>query len=167
MSSNNLKLLMIAGDTLAIYAFLAIAMRLLSRRQLGQLSALDLLIVILLGSSVETAMVHGSTSLKAGFVSATVLFVANKLVADALRHSKKFGHICGCGPLILVHDGAFVEEHLKRVGMTHEDIMHAIRTREFADLSNVRFAVLEADGQVNVIPRDMDDATGAAVASLT
>ena len=131
-------------------------MRLISRRQLGQLSVLDLLIVILLGSSVETAMVHGSSSLKAGLISATVLFVANRLVADMLKRSRRFGHICGCGPLLLVHDGLFVEEHLKRVGLTHDDVMLAVRNREYADLKDVRFAVLEADGEINVIPRDHD-----------
>jgi uncharacterized membrane protein YcaP (DUF421 family) len=133
-------------------------MRILSRRQLGQLSALDLMIIILLGSSVETGMVHGSTSLKAGIVSATTLFITNYAISKLVRRSKRFGHICGMGPVLLVHDGAMVTEHLKRVGMTTEDVMEALRQREYADLSNVRFAVLEPDGQVNVVPKEMTKA---------
>jgi len=155
MTPSAQSLAIIAASTLAIYVFLCSAIRLFSRRQLGQLSAFDLLIIILLGSSVETAMVHADTSIRAGTVSASVLLLANYGISKLIRRSRRFGHICGAGPVLLVHDGEFVEEHLKRVGMTREDVLHALRQREFPDLSNVRFAVLEADGQVNVIPRDM------------
>jgi uncharacterized membrane protein YcaP (DUF421 family) len=145
--------LLISFNTLAVYVFLCLSIRAFGKRQLGQLSALDLMIIILLGSAVETSMVHGDTSLKAGFVSGTTLFVANYLVSRWVRRSKKFGRFCGTGPVLLVHDGAFVEEHLKRSGLTQEDVLHAIREREHADLSDVRFAVLEPDGEINVVSR--------------
>ena len=149
------NMVVVAVSTLAIYVFLSVAMRLMSRRQLGQLTALDLLIIILLGSSVETAMVHGETSLKAGLVSGTTLFLTNYFVSHFMRRSKRFSHVCGVGPILLVHDGKFVEEHLRRMGLTHEDVLHALRQREQASLKNVRFAVLEPDGQINVIPNEM------------
>jgi uncharacterized membrane protein YcaP (DUF421 family) len=157
MNDFNQTLLIVAGSTFTVYVFLAVSMRLMSRRQLGQLTALDLLIIILLGSSVETAMVHGSTSLKAGLVSGTTLFITNYIVSHLMRRSRRFGHICGMGPLLLVHDGKFVEEHLRRSGLTHEDIYHALREREQASLENVRFAVLEPDGQINVVPMTMPE----------
>ena len=150
-------MLIVAASTLTIYIFLAVSMRLMSRRQLGQLTALDLLIIILLGSSVETAMVHGSTSLKAGLVSGSTLFVTNFIVSRLMRRSKRFGHICGMGPLLLVHDGKMVEEHLRRAGLTHEDVMQALRQREQSRLDDVRFAVLEPDGQINVVPMTLPD----------
>jgi uncharacterized membrane protein YcaP (DUF421 family) len=100
-------------------------------------------------------MVHGDTSLKAGLVSGTTLFLLNYAVARQIRRSKRFGHVCGSGPMVLVHDGKFVEEHMRRSGLTCEDVLHALRQREQADLSNVRFAVLEPDGQINVIPIEM------------
>jgi uncharacterized membrane protein YcaP (DUF421 family) len=144
-------LLEVAVNTLFIYLFLCVAMRFLSRRQLGQLTALDLMIIILLGSAVETAMVRGDSSLKAGLVSATTLFAANYALTRWVHKSKRFARLCGSGPVLLVHDGKFVEEHLKRFGLTHEDVLHAIREREQADIKNVRFAVLEPDGQINVV----------------
>ena len=155
MSPQAENLLVVAGNTVCIYVFLTVSMRVLGRRQLGQLTALDLLVIILLGSAVETAMVHGDTSLKAGLVSGTTLFLLNYAVARQIRRSKRFGHVCGSGPMVLVHDGKFVEEHMRRSGLTCEDVLHALRQREQADLSNVRFAVLEPDGQINVIPIEM------------
>jgi uncharacterized membrane protein YcaP (DUF421 family) len=147
------NLLVVAGSTLTIYLFLSIAMRLVSRRQMGQITALDLLIIILLGSAVETAMVHGDVSIKAGIVSATTLFLTNYLISRLIRSSKRFGRLCGAGPVLVVHDGKIIEEQLKRFGITHDDLLHAIRQREHADLSDVRFAVLEQDGQINVVAR--------------
>lgn len=158
-------MLVVAGSTLCIYIFLAICMRIFSRRTLGQLTALDLLILILLGSSVETAMVHGSTLLRAGFVSATTLFIANKLISMALFRSKKFSRLCGSGPILLIQNGQFIEEHLKRVGLTHEDVMEGIREREHADIEEIRFAVLEPDGEINVVSRSKPLTTETAAAS--
>ena len=159
MNAQVISMLIVAGNTLCIYLFLIVAIRILGRRQLGQLTALDLLVLILLGSAVETAMVHGSTLLRAGFVSATTLFIANKILSEFVNKSKRLSRACGNGPILLVHDGMFVEEHLKRVGLTHEDVLQSIRAREHADLSTVRFAVLEADGEVNVVARDTHEGT--------
>lgn len=152
MSKQLVEIGIIAGNTLAIYLFLIVAMKILSRRQLGQLNALDLLVMILLGSAVETAMVHGSTLLRAGFVSASTLLVANRLLSHVTSRSKRMRRFFSPGPVLLVHDGRFIEEHLNRMGLTHEDVLQAVRAREHADLAEIRFAILESDGEINVVP---------------
>jgi len=147
------NLVIVSASTLFIYFYLGLLFRIGSRRQMSQLTALDLLTILLLGSAVETSMVHGDTSLKAGIVSGTTLFITNYLVSLLIRRSKRIARVCGAGPVLVVHDGKFVEEHLRRYGLTHEDIFQALRQREMNDLSNVRFAVLEPDGEITVIPQ--------------
>ncbi len=142
----------VAGTTMAIYLYLVLLVRLLGRRQLGQLSAVDLLILILLGSAVETGMIHGNTSLAAGIVSALTLLLTNFALTKIFLKFKRFRHLVGSGPILLVDNGKFVEEHLKRAGFTEADVLQALRGREEDGLENVRFAVLETDGTVNVIP---------------
>lgn len=148
------SLLQVALQTTVIYLYLVVALRILGRRQLGQLTVIDLLVVILLGSAVETALIHGDTSLKAGLLSASVLMVLNKALSKLFLRSKKWRHLVGCGPTLLVHDGEFVCEHLKQIGFTEEDVMAGLRQRGYSDLKGVRFAVLETDGTINVIPTD-------------
>jgi len=140
----------VALNTLTIYLFLVLVIRLIGRRQLGQLSALDLVTLLLLGSAVETAMVHGSTTLRAGLVSALVLLGSNKALNLAMLHSKKLRQLVGGGPLVLIHNGEFVEENLKRAGLTPQDVLEGIREREVISPDEIRFAVLEADGRINV-----------------
>src|SRR5690349_2016932 len=101
----------VAVHTVAIYAFLVLALRLGNRRQLGQLTVLDLVIVILLGSAVETAMVAGNTTLPAGIVSAATLLLCNRLISLLALRSKMLSRLVNHGPVLLVHDGRFVEEN--------------------------------------------------------
>ena len=144
----------VAMNTAIVYAFLVVAIRLFSRRQLGQLSALDLLILVLLGSAVETAMVEASTSLKAGLVSAATLLVINRVLTFAMLRSRRFSHVVGSGPLLLVHDGKFVEENLRQIGMTKEDVAEAIRGRECGSIKDLRYAVFEPNGEINIVYKD-------------
>ncbi|HWD37617.1 MAG TPA: YetF domain-containing protein [Fimbriimonas sp.] len=144
-------LLLIAASTGIIYAFLIVAMRALGRHPMAQLSPLDLVVVMLLGSAVETSMVHSSTALSGGVVAAVVLLALNRLLTFGMLKSKQFKNLVGGGPLVLVSNGRFVEEHLKRAGLTKADVEEALRQRECGDLNEVRLAVLEPDGQVNVV----------------
>jgi uncharacterized membrane protein YcaP (DUF421 family) len=142
----------VAGSTAAIYLFLLVLLRLFGRRQLG-LTVVDLVVVLLLGSAVETAMIHGDVSLPAGFASAGTLMLMNRLLTAVFLRSERFCNLVGGGPVLLVHEGRPVEEHLRRVGMTHTDLEEALRARGYGGPADVREAILETDGSVSVIPR--------------
>jgi uncharacterized membrane protein YcaP (DUF421 family) len=144
----------VAVHTVVIYFFLMVTLRVMSRRQLGQLNVIDVVIVVTLGSAVETAMVNGNTTLPAGLVSAGTLFALNLVFGRLMLRSKRLRHLAEAGPVLLVHDGQFVEEHLKRIGMTHNDVMEGLREQGYQDLKHIRFAVLEVDGDINVVPAD-------------
>lgn len=145
-------LLPVALHTAAIYLFLVLMLRLLSRRQLGQFTAIDLVIIILLGSAVETAMVNGNTTLPAGIVSAATLLAINRGLSELFLRFRGLRHIVCHGPMLLIHNSHYVEENLRRAGLTKSDVLQALRERESAGPEDVRFAVLEADGTINVVP---------------
>jgi uncharacterized membrane protein YcaP (DUF421 family) len=144
-------LLIVAGSTATIYLFLITLLRVFGRRQLVQLSALDLIVVLLLGSAVETAMIHGDLSLPAGLVSAGTLIVLNRLLTWVFLQSPRLSQLVNGGPILLVHDGRVLDDHLKRVGLTRPDLDAALRGRGFAGPAGVREAVLETDGTISVV----------------
>lgn len=152
MIGSGMNLLVVAATTAAIYLFLTAAMRLLARRQLGQLTVIDLVVVLVLGSAVETAMIHGDTSLPAGLVSAATLLVLNRALTWAFLRSSRLNHLVNGGPVLLVHRGEPVDEHLRRVGMTRDDLLAALRGRGYDGTDGVSEAVLETDGTVTVMP---------------
>lgn len=147
-------LLAVLLHTLAIYLFLILCLSLLSRREIAQLTSVELVIVMVLGSAVETAMVAGNTSLGAGLVSAGALLVANRLLTLALRRWRLLRRLIVGSPLILVRDGHLVPKNLRRAGFTPDDVTSALRERGYVDLAKIRFAVLEIDGSVGVVPAD-------------
>ena len=120
-------LVIVAGTTAAIYCFLIVGLRLLGRRQLAELNGLDLVVVLLLGSAVETAMIDGDLSLAAGLVSATTLLVTNRLLTLAFMRSPRLCELVNGGPVLLVHDGQVIESHCRRVGLTRPDLDAALR----------------------------------------
>ena len=144
-------LLIVAGTTVGIYLFLIVILRIIGRRQLAQLSVLDLVVVLLLGSAVETAMIHGDLSLPAGLVSAGTLIVLNRLMSWLFLRSPRLSQLVNGGPILLVHDGRVLESHLHRVGLTRPDLDAALRGRGFAGTAGVRAAVLETDGSISVV----------------
>jgi uncharacterized membrane protein YcaP (DUF421 family) len=145
------ELEIVAGSTTLIYLFVIVVLRVFGKHPMAQLGPMDLIILMFLGSSVETSMVHGSSLLRYGFLSATVLFLLNRALALAIIKSKLLKNVFGGGPMVLISQGHFVMEHLNRAGLTQSDVMEALREREFGDLKDIQLAVLEPDGDVNVI----------------
>jgi uncharacterized membrane protein YcaP (DUF421 family) len=143
----------VAGSTAAIYLFLIVLLRVFGRRQLGQLTVIDLVVVLTLGSAVETSLIHGDVSLPAGLASAATLLVLNRILTFTFLRSARLRHLVGGGPVLLVHGGSPVDEHLRRVGMTDADLQEALRSRGYGSAGECQEAILETDGTVSVIPR--------------
>ncbi len=135
---------------------------LLGRREIAQLTAVELIIIAILGSAVETAMIAGNTSLAAGLVSATTLLLANRALSILVRRSRRVRHLLLGGPILLVNNGRMIYPHLQRAGLTEANVEQAIRERGY-DVSECRAAVLEIDGSVGVVPQSAPVHRGRAV----
>lgn len=122
-----------------------------SKRQRGQLNALDVLVLLMLGSSVETAMVQASTSFYVGVVSCATLLIANFVITQAVKRSPKIAKVCADVPMVLVNQGQFVEENLKRANLTHDDVLEGLRERGQEKIDNLKYAMLETDGEISFI----------------
>jgi uncharacterized membrane protein YcaP (DUF421 family) len=145
---------LVALYTFSIYVFLIASFRLVGRRTLGQLTIIDLVIIVIMGSAVETAMVDGNCSFPAGIVSAGTLLLSNRLFAYLSARSHRFRRLISGNPVLVISNGHLIEEHLKRAGLTEEDVMQALRERGCCEISEVKFAVVEADGEINVVEND-------------
>ncbi len=146
--------------TAAIYFCLILGLRFLGRRQLSQLTLVDLVIVVIMGSAVETSMVAANTSLLAGLCSAATLLLLDRLLSLLFFRSKRLRQLIGGVPVLLISEGRFLEEHLRRAGLTEADVLEAIRERGQANPDNVKFAVLEIDGEINVVTKETETFRG-------
>lgn len=149
-----MTLLGIVGRTVAVYAAVLIGLRLGGRRELGQLTPFDLVLILLVANAVQNAMVGQDTSLAGGLVAAATLLVVNMVVARLRLRSPRLRQLVEGPPVVLVQHGEFVETNLKREGLTEDDVLAAVREHgEVEGVANVELAVLEADGSVSVVPK--------------
>ena len=144
----------IAGKTAVIYAFLVIGLRLFGKRELGQLSLYDLVLVIILGNAVQNAMINNDNTLGGGLVAALVLLSLNWGLNRLITRSRRAERILVGDPVLIVHDGQPLKKRMAREGITQDQLDAALREHGIDDVSTVHIAILESDGTISVIPRD-------------
>ncbi len=138
--------------TLAVYVALFLALRLGGKRELGQMTPFDLVVVLVISNAVQNAMVGPDTSLTGGLVAALTLLLANWGISRlGLRWAWLGRRIIG-SPSLLINRGEFVESRLRREGLTRDEVMMALREHGISDVSQVETAVLEVDGTISVVP---------------
>ena len=142
------------AQTLTIFLFLVLTLRLIGRRTMAQLTLGGYLIVALLGSAVESGLYAGSSALAAGLASVTTLLVADKALSVIIQRSPRTRELLVGAPIVLVHDGQVVRDHMRQSQLTRQDLAEAIRMHGYAGLDDVRYVVLESDGSITVIPND-------------
>jgi uncharacterized membrane protein YcaP (DUF421 family) len=140
--------------TLVVYLALLGGLRLAGKRELGQMTTFDLVVVLVIANAVQNAMVGANVSLTAGLVAAATLLATNWVVD---RLSRRFGWLrerLRGTPTLLVDDGVLISEHLRREGVDVEEVMQALREHGVDDIRTVKMAVLEIDGTISVVPAD-------------
>ena len=144
----------IAGRTAVVFGALVVGLRLLGKRELGQMTIYDLVLLVIIGNAVQNAMVGNDTTLVGGMVAVAVLLGLNRSLVALTRRSRHAERLLVGEPTLLVSEGQFVEGHLRRVGVTHDQVFAALREHGLGTLGAVRMAVLEVDGTISVVPAD-------------
>lgn len=143
----------IVGRSLVVYAVVLVGLRLGGRRELGQLTPFDLVLVLLVANAVQNAMVGSDTTLAGGLIAAATLFTVNAVVARLRLRVPGLRRLVQGDPVVLVQRGEWLDDALRAQGLTRDDVLAALREHgEVADVSQVELAVLEADGTVSVVP---------------
>ncbi|HLV80828.1 MAG TPA: YetF domain-containing protein [Chthonomonadaceae bacterium] len=146
-------LLAIAARTVIVVVFLIVGLRLLGKRELGQMNIYDLALIMALANAVQNAMTSGNGNLSVGFVSAGALIGVGKLLSLLFARSSRWeARIVGT-PTLVVYEGKLVESSLRREHLSEEQVMMALRQHGLTDLDQVEMAVLEVDGSLSVVPR--------------
>ena len=146
------QLLPVILHTVILYVFIIFALRVFGGRHTTELSTIDLVLLMVIGSAVETSMVAGDTSLPAGLVSAATLFAADRLYTYLVEHWGWLRDLVVGRPIPLVYNGHFLSRRLREAGMTEDDVMQGLRERGYADLDKIQLAVLELDGVISAVP---------------
>ena len=137
--------------SVAVYLFLLIAIRFFGKKEFSQLTIIDLVFILLISNSVQNAMVGSNTSLVGGLIAAASLFVTNYLLKIILYKDRRISKLLQGNPVMLIHQGIILEEHLKKEHITIEELELAAREHGVPSLKEVNLAVLEIDGSISIL----------------
>ena len=147
-------LLDIVVRTAVIYLVLLVGLRLTGKRQVGQFTPFDLLLLLLLSNAVQNAMVGPDTSVAGGLIAAGTLFAANGIVAAVVRRNLRAARVVEGTPTLLIRHGQVIQVHLDSEGISEEDLRRALREHGVDDVKLVRAGILEVDGSISVLRED-------------
>lgn len=134
-----------------IYWFLWIVVRGTGKRSLAELTPLDLLLIVILGDFVQQGVTQEDMSMTGAMIAVSV-FVLWTLVADYLgRRSRTANRVLASEPVIVLRSGEPLASRLDQERVTLDELKEAARMEGIADLSQVEFAVLEADGRFSFV----------------
>ncbi len=136
-----------------IYVVLLVGLRLFGKREVGQFTLFDLVLLLLVANAVQPAITGPDTSLLGGIVITVTLFALNALVSLLRVHSPLLRRLAEGEATVIARDGAWIASALRKEGLEPEDCMMALREHGFARVDEVGLAVLETDGTISVVPR--------------
>jgi uncharacterized membrane protein YcaP (DUF421 family) len=137
-----------------VYAALLLLLRLTGKRQIGQLSPFDLVLLLVLSNAVQNSMNAGDSSLVGGLISAATLVGLNFLMGFATFRSKRLEAVIEGRPEVLIHNGRLFKDVMARAQLTHHELSAALRQAGCASIEEVHSAILENNGSISVLRRD-------------
>lgn len=143
-------LLEIVIRTIVIYAYTLILLRLLGSRAIGQLSTVEFLLVIALGSAVGDAMFYPDVPLLHSLLVVTVVVVANKLIDLGISRSKSIEHAIDGKPEQAIRNGVVCAPFLDSSTLGTSELFQELREKGVRQLGEVEHAIVEADGVLTV-----------------
>jgi uncharacterized membrane protein YcaP (DUF421 family) len=136
-----------------VYIFLIVMLRVTGKRQVGQLAPFDLVLLLVLSNAVQNSMNGGDNSLVGGMLSAATLVMLNYAVGCLTQRSRVLEALIEGRPQVLVHNGKLHEDVMLSAKLTHHELNSALRHSGCVSVEDVRFAVLENNGDITVVPK--------------
>ena len=138
--------------TVILYLVLILAIRMMGKRQIGQMEASEFVVTMLVANLAAIPMQDAAIPLYSGLVPILTILGLELVLSGLIMHSvllRRF--FCG-KPVILIDNGKILQENLRRTRVTLDELTGHLREKDVLDVSTVQFAILETDGNLSVFP---------------
>ena len=142
----------IVARSVLVFVATFVGLRIMGKRELGQMTVFDLVVILLIANALQNAMVGPDFSVQGGILAAFTLLAVNRVIALLRLRGAVWGRLLEGTPSVLVQDGEFVAAHLRKEGLDRDEVEMAIREHGLDSVSSVKLAVLETDGSISIVP---------------
>ena len=139
--------------TIIMYAVLIVAMRLMGKRQLGDLQPTELAVTIMLSDIAIIPLQEPGAPILSGIAPIALLVGLELLLSIIMMKSPKLAKIITGNPIVVIRDGKPIWRELKRLRMTVEDLVDGLRELGYFNLEDIELGIVETNGKISVYPK--------------
>ena len=140
--------------TVYVFVLIFVVTRAVGRRELSSMEPFDMILLIVIGDLVQQGVTQSDYSLTGATTVIVTIALLTVLTAWLSFRVRRLRPLLEGNPIVLVSDGKVHERHLRAERMTVEEIEAEARLQQIASLDEIRFAVLETNGQISFVKRD-------------
>ena len=137
--------------TALFHAILIVTVRLLGKRQIGEMEPSEFVVTMLLANLATIPMEEPDRSILHGIVPIGLVIAAEMLMALLMFRSIRVRRLLCGKPVILIENGRILEKNLRQTHVNLDELTMHLREQEIFDLSEVKFAILETNGQLSTL----------------
>ena len=138
--------------TLLLYLLLLVMVRLMGKRQIGQMEPSEFVVTMLVANLASIPMEEVGIPLYAGVVPMLTVLGAELLLSGLSMDSVRFRKLLCGKPVILIENGRVIQENLRRTRVTIDELMGHLREKDVLNITAVQYAILETNGNLSVFP---------------
>lgn len=146
-------MLIIFFRTIFLYILVIVAMRIMGKRQIGELQPSELVVTIMISELASIPMGETGIPLINGIVPIITLIIAEITLSFFTLKSETARRIITGRPSILINNGKIVEKELEKARFNIDDLLEELRIKNYPNITDVEFAILETSGQLSIIPK--------------
>ena len=139
-----------------IYLFIVLGLRVLGKREFGQLSPLELVTLLIIPEIVSESLVREDPSMINGLVAVCTLLVLVYLFSLLQHQSEAVEKVFSSSPTVLVQSGYYVDTHMNQERVSPGEIFDAIHEAGLERMEQVKWAILQSDGKITIVPQEAD-----------
>lgn len=137
--------------TLLVYVMVLVAIRLMGKREVGQLSVFDLVVAIMIAEIAVIPLGQMNVPLYMALISIAALVGAEIFFSFLCLKKRSLRTIIEGSPSVLIHQGKIMEQEMRKLRYNMDDLLTQLRIKDVVDLSDVEYAILETSGELSVI----------------
>ena len=153
----NMDLVMVIIRTVLFYFIVLIVFRLMGKREIGELSLMDLVVSLLIAELVAISIENYDESMLLTIIPIAILLVFEKIFGVLSVKSEKFRILVDGKPSLIINKGKINKTEMKKQRYSLDDLMLELRNNNIEDLTQVKFAILENNGRLNLYKNDTSD----------
>jgi uncharacterized membrane protein YcaP (DUF421 family) len=136
-----------------IFFFIVLVTRIAGRRELSSMQPFDLILLVVIGDLVQQGITQSDDSVTGALIVISTITLLSVLVSWVSFRSSRVRLVTEGESIILVDDGEVIERNMRRERLTRGDLEEEARRQQISSLGDIRWAILERDGSISVIPK--------------